>query len=119
MATWEPLRACTPPPTVIPVGTIERQSSLTFQNLLRVVAEVVVRHVVNSATTAAAGHLRLAVALEAHEPSLAVRVAIAIALAFATLLASRAAGTAPVDESACCACTMMTLLSVSYKFRTR
>ena len=115
MATWEPLRACTPPPTVIPVGTSEKQSSLTFQNLLRVVAEVVVRHVVNSATTAAAGHLRLAVALEAHEPSLAVRVAIAIALAFATLLASRAAGTALVDESAwqCCACTMRTLLSVS------
>ena len=90
MATWEPLRACTPPPTVIPVGTIERQSSLTFQNLLRVVAEVVARPVVSSAA-AAAGYRRLAVALEARESGFAVRVAIAIALAFATLLACRAA----------------------------
>ena len=77
----------------------------------------------NTASTAAAGHRRLAVALEAREPGLAVRVSIAIALAFATLLASRAAGTAFVDEtrSAYYACTIVTrtLLSESTTVKTR
>ena len=96
------------------VAVLPLRDDVLWLRRLRVVAEVVV----NSATTAAAGHLRLAVALEAREPGLAVQVFIAIALTFATLLASRAAGTALVDESACCACTnlptMTTLLSVSY-----
>ena len=64
-------------------------------------AEVVVLLVVSSATAAATGHLQLAVALEALESDLAVRVLIAIALTFTTRFARRAAGSAFVDESAC------------------
>ena len=87
-------------------------------------AEVVVLSVLScSRSTTAAGHLCLAVALEARESGVAVRVAIAIALAFATLLASRAAGNAFVDEtrSACCARTIVTrtLLSESTTVKTR
>ena len=100
---------CVPVPVPVPVSVFVRGrggASLTF-----LVAEVIVRHVVSSAAAAAAGHLRLAVALEAREPSLAVRVLITIALAFATLIARRAAGTSLVDESAYCACTMTTVIS--------
>ena len=60
---------------------------VAVERLISSVAEIVVPHVVMSATAAAAGHLPFAVALEARESGLAVRVAIAVALAFATLLA--------------------------------